>query len=89
MGEKRKVMWTRYATWQPRWQSNNGVSCQVEHRVVTVTEIFVFKQFQPVLFRLFEFDPEKTLSVIDPTNSRYCRVIAAKKGTVNLWQGTW
>jgi hypothetical protein len=27
-GEKRKVMWTRYATWQPQWQSNNGVSCQ-------------------------------------------------------------
>jgi hypothetical protein len=44
-------------------------------------EIFVFKQFQPVLFELFEFDPEKTLSVIDPTNLRYRRVIAAKKGT--------
>jgi hypothetical protein len=26
-GEKRKVTWTRYATWQPRWQSNNWVSC--------------------------------------------------------------
>jgi hypothetical protein len=22
-GEKQKVTWTRYATWQPRWQSNN------------------------------------------------------------------
>jgi hypothetical protein len=30
-GEKRKLMWTRYATWQPWWQSNNGVSCQLEH----------------------------------------------------------
>jgi hypothetical protein len=23
-GENKKVTWTRYATWQPRWQSNNG-----------------------------------------------------------------
>jgi hypothetical protein len=44
-------------------------------------EIFVFKQFQPVLFGLFEFDPEMTLSVIDTTNLRYRDVIAAKKGT--------
>jgi hypothetical protein len=79
--EKRKVTWTRYATWQPRWQINNGVSCQVERRVITVTEIFVLKRFQPVLFGLFEFDPEKTLSVIALTNLRYHRVIAAKKGT--------
>jgi hypothetical protein len=53
----------------------------VERRVVTVTEIFVFKRFQPVLFGLFEFDPEMTLSVIDPINLRYRDVIAAKKGT--------
>jgi hypothetical protein len=39
-------MWTRYVTWQPRWQTSKGVSCQVERRVVTVTEIFVFKRFQ-------------------------------------------
>jgi hypothetical protein len=58
-----------------------GVSCQVERRVVTVTEIFVFKRFQPVLFGLFEFDPEMTLSVIDPMNLRYRDMIAAKKGT--------
>jgi hypothetical protein len=81
MGEKRKVMWMRYATWQPWWQSNNGVSCQVERRVITVTEIFVFKQLQPVLFGLFKFDPEMTLSVIDPMNLRYRDVIAVKKGT--------
>jgi hypothetical protein len=43
----------------------------VEHRVVTITEIFVFKRFQPVLFGLFEFDPEMTLSVIDPMNLWY------------------
>jgi hypothetical protein len=53
----------------------------VERRVVTVTEIFVFKRFQLVLFRLFEFDPEMTLSVIDIINLRYRDVIAAKKGT--------
>jgi hypothetical protein len=53
----------------------------VERRVVTVTEIFVFKRFQPVLFGLFEFDPEIILSVIDPINLRYRDVIAAKKGT--------
>jgi hypothetical protein len=53
----------------------------VERRVVTVTEIFVFKRFQPVLYGLFEFDPEMTLSVIDPINLRYRDVIAAKKGT--------
>jgi hypothetical protein len=53
----------------------------VERRVVTVTEIFVFKRFHPVLFGLFEFDPEMTLSVIDPMNLRYRDVIAAKKGT--------
>jgi hypothetical protein len=41
----------------------------------------VFKRFQPVLFGLFEFDPEMTLSVIDPMNLRYCNVIAANKGT--------
>jgi hypothetical protein len=81
MGEKRKVTWTRYATWQPRWQNNNGISCQVERRVVTVTEIFVFKRFQPVLFRLFELDPEITLSMIDPINLRYRDMIAAKKCT--------
>jgi hypothetical protein len=57
------------------------VSCQVERQVVTVTEIFVFKRFQPVLFGLFEFDPEMTLSVIYPMNLRYRLVIAAKKGT--------
>jgi hypothetical protein len=56
----------------------------VERRVVTVTEIFVFKRFQPVLFRLFEFDPEITLSVIDPINLRYRLVIAAKKCTCEL-----
>jgi hypothetical protein len=61
--------------------SNNGVSHQVERRVVTVTEIFVFKRYQPVLFGLFEFDPEMTLSVIDTINLRYRNVIAAKKGT--------
>jgi hypothetical protein len=71
----------RYATWQPWWQSNNGVSYQVEHRVITVTEIFVFKRFQPVLFGLFELDQEMTLSVIDPMNLRYRDVIAVKKGT--------
>jgi hypothetical protein len=53
----------------------------MERQIVTVTEIFVFKRFQPILFGLFEFDPEKTLLVIDPTNLRYRRVIAAKKGT--------
>jgi hypothetical protein len=53
----------------------------VERRVVTVTEIFVFKRFQAVLFGLFEFNPEMTLSVIDPMNLRYRDVIAAKKGT--------
>jgi hypothetical protein len=53
----------------------------VERRVVTVTEIFVFKRFQPVLFGLFKFDPEMTLSVIDPMNLRYRDVIAAKKDT--------
>jgi hypothetical protein len=53
----------------------------VERRVVTVTEIFVFKRFQPVLFGLFEFDPEMTLSVIDTINLRYRDVIATKKGT--------
>jgi hypothetical protein len=52
----------------------------VERRVVTVTEIFVFKRFQSVLFGLFEFDPEMTLSVIDTINLRYRDVIAAKKG---------
>jgi hypothetical protein len=41
----------------------------------------VFKRFQPVLFGLFEFDPEMTLSVIDTINLRYRDVIAAKKGT--------
>jgi hypothetical protein len=56
----------------------------VERRVVTVTEIFVFKRFQPVLFGLFEFDPEITLSVIDPINLRYRDVIAAKKDTCEL-----
>jgi hypothetical protein len=40
----------------------------------------VFKRFQQVLFGLFEFDPEMTLSVIDPMNLRYHDVIAAKKG---------
>jgi hypothetical protein len=93
-GEKRKVTWTRYATWQPRWQSNNRVSCHVERRVVTVMEIFVFKWFQPVLFGLFEFDLEMTLSVIDPMNLRYRWVIAAKKGTCepvanNLVTANW
>jgi hypothetical protein len=44
-------------------------------------EIFVFKRFQSVLFGLFGFDPEMTLSVIDPINLRYRNVIAAKKGT--------
>jgi hypothetical protein len=53
----------------------------VERRVVTVTEIFAYKQFQPVLFGIFEFDPEMTLSVIDTINLRYRDVIAAKKGT--------
>jgi hypothetical protein len=53
----------------------------VERRVVTVTEIFVFKRFQPVLFGLFKFNPEMTLSVIDPINLRYRDVIAAKKDT--------
>jgi hypothetical protein len=53
----------------------------VERRVVTVTEIFVFKRFQPVLFGLFEFDPKMTLSVIDPINLRYHDVIVAKKDT--------
>jgi hypothetical protein len=53
----------------------------VEHRVITVTEIFVFKQFQPVLFGLFKFDPEMTLLVIDTINLRYRDVIAVKKGT--------
>jgi hypothetical protein len=53
----------------------------VERRVVTITEIFVFKRFQPELFRLFEFDPEMTLSVIDTINLRYRDVIAAKKST--------
>jgi hypothetical protein len=60
-GEKRKVTWMRYATWQPWWQSNNLVSCQVGRRVVTVTEIFVFKRFQSILFELFEFNLEMTL----------------------------
>jgi hypothetical protein len=58
-----------------------GVSCQVERRVITVTEIFVFKRFQPVLFGLFEFDPEMTILVIDPINLRYRDVITMKKGT--------
>jgi hypothetical protein len=53
----------------------------VERRVITVTEIFVFKRFQPVLFGLFELDLEMTLSVIDPINLRYHDVIAVKKGT--------
>jgi hypothetical protein len=53
----------------------------VERRVITVTEIFVFKRFQPVLFGLFKFDPEMILSVIDPINLRYRDVITAKKGT--------
>jgi hypothetical protein len=53
----------------------------VECRVIIVTEIFVFKQFQPVLFGLFEFNPEMTLSVIDTINLRYHDVIAANKGT--------
>jgi hypothetical protein len=57
-----------------------GISCQVERRVVTVTEIFVFKRFQPVLFGLFKFDPEITFSVIDPMNLQYRLVIAVKKG---------
>jgi hypothetical protein len=83
-GEKRKVTWTKYATWQPWWQSNNGVSCQVQRRIVTVIEIFVFKRFQPILFGLFEFDPKKTLSVIDPTNLRYHEVIAVNKDTCEL-----
>jgi hypothetical protein len=69
--KKIKVMWMRYATWQPRWQSNNGVSCQVERRVITITEIFVFKRFQLVLFGLLKFDLEMTLSVIDPMNLQY------------------
>jgi hypothetical protein len=80
-GEKRKVTWMKYATWQSGWQSNNRISCQVECQIVTVTEIFMFKQFQLVLFGLFEFDPKKTLSVIDPTNLRYHKVIVANKGT--------
>jgi hypothetical protein len=41
----------------------------------------VFKQFEPVLFGLFKFDPEMTLSVIDTINLRYRDVIATKKGT--------
>jgi hypothetical protein len=53
----------------------------VERRVITVTEIFMFKRFQPVLFGLFEFDTEMTLSVIDPMNLWYHDVIAAKKDT--------
>jgi hypothetical protein len=53
----------------------------VECRVVTVTEIVVFKRFQPVLFGLFKFDPEMTLSVIDPINLRYRDIIAVKKDT--------
>jgi hypothetical protein len=53
----------------------------VERRVVTVTEIFVFKRFQPILFGLFKFDPEMTLSVIDTINLWYPRVIVVKKGT--------
>jgi hypothetical protein len=53
----------------------------VERRVVTVKEIFVLKRFQPVLFGLFEFDPEMTLSVTDPINLQYHDVIAAKKDT--------
>jgi hypothetical protein len=66
----------------------------VERRVVTVTEIFVFKRFQPVLFGLFELDPEMILSVIDPMNLRYRAVIAAKKGTCepvpnNLVTANW
>jgi hypothetical protein len=51
----------------------------VGRRVATVTEIFIFKRLQPVLFELFEFDPEITLSVIDPINLRYHRVITVKK----------
>jgi hypothetical protein len=53
----------------------------VERRVATVTEIFVFKRFQSVLFGLFEFDPEMILSVIDTINLRYRDVIATKKDT--------
>jgi hypothetical protein len=57
-------------------------------------EIFVFKRFQPVLFGLFEFDLEMTLSVIDPINLRYRWAIAAKKGTCepvanNLVTANW
>jgi hypothetical protein len=44
----------------------------------------MFKQFQLVLFGLFEFDPKKTLSVIDPMNLRYHKVIVANKGTYEL-----
>jgi hypothetical protein len=51
----------------------------VERRVITVTEIFVFKRFQPILFGLFKFDPEMTLSVINPMNLRYRLVIITKK----------
>jgi hypothetical protein len=83
-GEKRKVTWTKYATWQSGWQSNNKISCQVERQIVTVTKIFMFKELQLVLFGLFKFDPKKTLSVIDPTNLRYHKVIVANKGTYEL-----
>jgi hypothetical protein len=73
---------------------SNGVSCQVERRVVTVTEIFVFKRFQPVLFGLFKFDPEMIRSVIDLMNLRYHWIIAAKKDTCepvanNLVTANW
>jgi hypothetical protein len=66
----------------------------VERWVITIMEIFVFKWFQPVLFGLFEFDPEITLSVIDTINLRYRDVIAAKKGTCepvpnNLVTANW
>jgi hypothetical protein len=55
----------------------------VDRRIGTVTEIFVFKRFQPIVFKLFEFDPKKTLSVIEPINLWYRKVIVANKDTVN------
>jgi hypothetical protein len=53
--ESRKKMRTKCATkkstWQP-WQRKNGVTWQEGARIITVTEIFVFKHFQMIFWAI-------------------------------------
>jgi hypothetical protein len=40
------------------------VSRQEGLRIITITEIFVFKYFQMIFFELYELDPERTSELL-------------------------